>query len=189
MIFKIFKTEIFVSYLFVAIIIFIIFIDKSGLILPMLISVFIHEITHLLVMAAFGCQPKSVILIPSSIEIKRDICDSFKKEVIISFSGPCSNLLIFVIFFKINIEFSLINLCIGIFNLLPISILDGGEILKIIFSKILSIEKGKNILKIIDIFISVLGIILGAILFFQKNGNFSLIIFSTYILLLSIVKI
>ena len=187
--FKLFKTQITVSYLFISIITFMIFIDKSGFILPMMLSVVLHEMAHLLTMSAFGCEPMSVNLIPCSVEIKRDICKSYKKEILISLSGPFLNIFLFVIFLKINLEFSLINLCFGLFTLLPLSILDGGEILKVVLSHTLNENKAKIIFKIINFTIGVLGIFLGVFLLVRQNGNISLILFSVYIILFNIIKI
>lgn len=187
--FYILKTEISISYLFVSIITFMILIDKSGFVLPMLLSVFLHEAAHLITMFLLGCEPKSINFIPCSIEVKRGVCCDYKKEILISVSGPILNIILFILFFKFRIEFSLINLCFGVFNLLPLSVLDGGEILNVVLFKVLKEKTAKILFKAINFFFGALGVFFGVFLYVKQNGNISLILFSIYIILFNITKI
>ncbi len=186
--FVIFGTKITVSFLFLATVTVIFLIDKSGLLTPMAIAIVMHETAHLVSMQLLGCQPKEINLIPGGIEIVRSFSLKKNNEIIISFSGPFINILLFLIFFRYNLEFSLINLCIGIFNLLPLSFLDGGEILKIILTEIFGLEKAKKFLGLLNFLIGLLGIILGVFLIFNKTLNVTLMIFSIYLILSVIIK-
>ena len=186
--FLIFGTQVKVSFLFVSIITFMIFIDKSGFIVPMTIAVLMHEMAHLLCMRILGCQPKEILLIPGGIQIIRSFCTKRKLEIIISLSGPFINLFLFLIFLNINSEFSLINLCIGCFNLLPISSLDGGEILEMILSAKIGEERAKNFLGFLNFLLGAAGIILGIFLIINGSPNISLIIFSLYLILSILIK-
>ena len=182
--FNFFGTKINVSFLFLAIITFMFLIDKSGILMPMSIAVILHEISHLIAMGIFRCQPKEIRLIPGGIEITRSFCLKKKTEILISLSGPFINIFLFVVFLKIDIEFSLINLCIGVFNLLPLSFLDGGEIL----IKLLGEYKAEKIFKLLSILIGGLGVFLGVYLIINKIPNISLLIFSVYLILSIIIK-
>lgn len=186
--FTIFGTKITVSFLFLAIITFMFLIDKSGFLLPMTISIILHEIAHLVLMSVFGCQPKEILIIPGGIEIRRSFCLRKNQEILISLSGPFINIFLFIVFLNLNLEFSLINFCIGIFNLLPLTFLDGGEILKILLRNKIGEEKAENILGLINFFIGMLGIFFGVFLIINKTPNISLIVFSIYLITSVIIK-
>ncbi len=187
--FSLFGTKISVSFLFLSLITFIMFIDKSGYIIPMSIAVILHEIAHLVCMSILGCQPKEIRLIPGGIEITRTFYLKKQKEILISASGPFINILLFLLFLNLHLEFALINLCIGVFNLLPLTTLDGGEIFKIILSYKIGEDKAKNILGILNLFLGISGVFFGVLLFLNKTPNISLILFSLYLILSVIIKL
>ncbi len=186
--FRLFGTKIEISFLFLAFLCFIIFTDKSGLIIPMIIAVVLHETAHLLCMRVFGCQPKAIRLIPASVSVIRDFCSAPKKEMLISLSGPFINVFMFVVFYRINIEFSIINLLIGCFNLLPFKGLDGGEIIHKALSVKVGEERADRILNLINFVAGAVGIFMGIFLIINKTPNISVIIISIYFLLSVIVK-
>ena len=186
---KIFNIEINISFLFLLVITLMIFIDKSGLIIPMLISISLHEFAHILAMLLTRCRIKRINLIPCCIEISRDFCDKTSGEIFISISGPLINIVLFFVFYKIDIVFSLINLCLGLFNILPLTTLDGGEILKTILLKKFSEDKVNLILKTFNLTFGVFGLVSGIVLMIENKINFTLILFSIYIIILNIIKI
>lgn len=186
---KLFGTKIQISFLFLAIASIVIFTDKTTLALPMLIAVILHETAHLVIMKAIGIQPKEVLLLPAQITIIRDISVSNKKEVLISLAGPFCNIVLFVVFYRIKPEFAVINLLFGLFNLLPVNGLDGGEILAHFIAKAFNQNAAELTLKIINMVIGAVGIFIGITLIFRGKLNFSLIIISIYFLLSAIVKL
>ena len=109
--FKFLGTKIYISFLFAALICFMIALDRTKLILPLIGGTVIHEGAHLLCMWAIGCQPKAVRLIPTSVQIVRNV--TFKKygEELIAAAGPLANILIFLIYnyFVIICYFSIIS--------------------------------------------------------------------------------
>ncbi len=186
--FEILGTKISVSFLFLAIITAMLLIDKSGLLIPMIIAITLHETAHLACMYVLGCAPKEIRLIPGGIEIIRSFCLKKYYEILISISGPFINIFLFLIFSNFNLEFSVINLCIGVFNLMPLKSLDGGEILLIILRNKIGEEKAKKFLELLNFLMGVIGIVFGIFLFLNKTPNVSLIIFSIYLLLSIIIK-
>ena len=98
MIFKIFSTKVYVSVLFVAVIIFMLCIDKTGLAPLCFLSVFIHELSHLLWMKKENCAPKEIRLTPASVGIIRDFNCSISAERKIALAGPIINLITALIF-------------------------------------------------------------------------------------------
>lgn len=186
---KLFNIQVNISFLFLSVITLMIFIDKSGLVLPMLLSVLLHEAAHIFAMIFVGSKIKTINLIPCSVEITRDFCENSYKEIIISLAGPLLNFILFIIFFKSKFVFSIINLCFCVFNILPLSTLDGGEILKIILSKNFSAPKVNLILKAFNLTFGIFGLIAGIVLFAENKLNLTLILFSLYIIILNIIKI
>lgn len=186
--FNLFGTKIEVSFLFTALVAFIIFTDKSGMIVPMLVAVVLHEAAHLLCMRVLGCNPREIRLIPTSVAVIRDFCTIPAKEVLISAAGPFINIFLFAVFYRVNLEFAVINLVIGCFNLLPIRGLDGGEIILKILSVRLGVKKADSVLNIINFLAGAIGIFIGIFLIINKTPNISVIIMSIYLLLSVIVK-
>ncbi len=194
--FKIFGTEINVTFLFMAFICFTVFIDKSGYILYMILAVGLHELAHLFTMKIVGCNPKEVLLIPTSVRIVRGITVKATHEIAISLSGPAINILIFLLSYIVflltgsekAINFSVVNLIIGMFNLLPVNGLDGGMVLKKLLEGFVSIEKARLILKLTTITVSVVIIIFGIKTFTDSTYNFTPIILGIYLILSVIIK-
>ena len=191
--FKILGTKIYVSFLFLAPLCLMLFLDKSGFFLPSVLAIVLHETAHLTAMRMLHCNPKEISLIPASVRIVRAVTYRVRNEVIISLAGPLSNLLFFSLFFvayKVTknmnfLTFSLINLLFSVFNLLPIKQLD-------VLYKLLAYFKGENKAQIILNFISVITgitlLVLGIWLFIN-NKNLSVIIMSIYILLSILIKL
>ncbi len=194
--FKIFGTQINVTFLFVAFICFTVFIDKSGYILYMILAVALHEAAHLLTMKIVGCSPKEIWLIPTSIRIVRNITVKESHEIAVSLSGPLINILFFFLFYIAfllsgsdgALNFSVINLLIGVFNLLPVNGLDGGVILKKLLEKVTSREKAALAVKILTLLLSALFIAFGVKTFTDSAYNFTPIILGIYLILSVIIK-
>ncbi|MBQ6815923.1 MAG: site-2 protease family protein [Clostridia bacterium] len=195
--FSVLKTKIEISFLFIALLSLVILTDTTGLIIPTVIAVTLHEFSHLLAMNYFGCSPKKIKIIPAAIEITRDFCQKNSQEIIISLAGSVANILTFLItyFFLFKgknmffLNFAGVNFVIGFFNLLPLKSLDGGNILFKILCFKFSTEKSERILNIINFIIGLAGIFVGIFLIINGKINFSVIIMSIYIILTVIIKL
>lgn len=139
----IFGTEIYISFFFVAGLTLLLFCDKSGLAVPTFLAFILHEIGHLFAMWLFDCPPRSVRLIPASVQITESITHSYRSDIVIAVMGPAVNFVLFAVFY-INylvfhnqwvLTFSLLNLIIGLFNSLPVAGLDGGTVLFSLIAK------------------------------------------------------
>lgn len=196
--FRFFGTEIYISFLFSAVIAFMIATDRTGLVIPTLFSVLLHEVGHLIFMWIFECEPKSIKLVPASISITRGMSAKKYGDLLISLAGPMVNLIMFCSLYvnflitksAFSLDCALINLAFFIFNMLPVSGLDGGTVLKIILSKKLKDPlKAERIVRIITLAVGLLVSIIGITLIINGELNISVFIVAIYIIISAFIRI
>ncbi len=94
-----------------------------------------HELGHVFAMSLFGSAPESVTLYGGGIKIvpKRERMLSRFADTVILLAGCFVNFLLAGLCCLLNAPevLILVNLVLGIFNLLPFSYFDGGRILKL----------------------------------------------------------
>jgi len=194
--FKFFGTEIYISFLFCAVLCFMLVIDRTGLIVPTLFAVFIHESGHMLAMWAADCQPRAIRLIPTSVQIVRGFSSKRGGEIAITLCGPLANILLSGVLFanylifksEQSFVFSLLNLVIAIFNLLPVSGLDGGTLLTTILSNFTDLYHAESIVRIITAVFAVIIFLLGVYLWVSDTVNISVFIVAIYLGVCSLIK-
>ena len=194
---RLFGTKIYVSFLFVAVISLLLAFDKTGLALPTLLSVFFHEIGHLFAMWLTDKAPKSIRLIPASVQITRSVTSQYKNDIWIAVSGPAVNLLLFFVFYINYLSFKnqtvlcyvLINMIVCLFNLLPVIGLDGGTGLFSLIAKKNDVNKAMLTLKIITIVTAMAVLFIGVTLTIRGNVNISVFIVAIYLFISAIIKI
>lgn len=171
-------------------------VDRTGLIIPTLFAVFIHESGHLLAMWAADCQPKSIKLIPASVQIIRAFSSKKHGEAAIAFCGPAANIVMFGVLyansaiFKNNqsLIFAILNLVIATFNLLPVTGLDGGTLLTIFLAKFTNIYKAESIVRIITVAFAFVAFVFGVYLWASETVNISVFIVSVYLAVCGLIK-
>jgi Zn-dependent protease len=138
------------DFTFFAVIAMFIALDTTGFALMSLCVCLIHEAGHLLAMLCTGSKPSSLIFRGGGIRIVTDKFDS----VPVLLAGSAVNLTLFLcLYFTLPetdiypIMFAVLNLVIGLFNLLPVGCLDG--------SKLLSIFVSEKALRVIELIVSV----------------------------------
>lgn len=177
--FSISKIRIEISYLFLSLIIIYIAIDRTGYIIPLLISVFIHETAHIVCLLAFSCKIKSIKLLLCTVGVEYSCAPTGVARFMSLLCGPFSNLVISLISLSLKRDvFFGINFLLFVYNLLPIEGLDGGEIFEMVLQKFLSHTK---IIVIMDLLTLCVTIIF-CVSFFAITNNFSFIILCFYIL-------
>ena len=194
--FKLLGTEIYVSFLFVAIISLMLAFDKTGLALPTLISVAAHELGHLCVMWMLESTPKSIRLIPASVQITRDFSYCYKNDILIALSGPAVNLLLFFVFYINYLTFknygvfcyAIINLIVCLFNLLPVTGLDGGTVLFSLIAKRGDVNRAMLTLRIITLILASATLFLAITLTLRGKLNISVYIVAIYLFMSQILK-
>ena len=130
--------KIYVSPLFLLWITALLIIDKTGQIGIMLLSCLCHKLGHIAVMFAVGGSPAEISFFPFSVDIKKGNADlSLFGELAIHIAGIATNFVVgflsILSFLRWNSDslfvFSASNISVGLFNLLPIEGLDGGNFL------------------------------------------------------------
>ena len=189
-------TKIYVSFFFTAAVTVMLATDRTGYMLPTLFAVIILEAAHLFVMWVQDCAPLSVRLIPASVQINKKFSFSPKNDILIAAAGPAANLLLcgclyfnYVAFGNLTVlYYSLLNLIIGCFNLLPVKGLDGGTILYNILCKFKGQEKAALIMRIITLILAIAVIFVAVTLTFRHKFNISIYIVGIYLFIMSLMK-
>jgi len=189
--FNIFGIKISVSVGFFGIVTLMLYIDKTGLMLPTAVTVIVHEIGHLIALILFKSKPESIVLKVGTVGISGRFLLSAKKEIIMLFVCFLLNIFLFFVLFCfyfifenfVLLNFALVMLVTGVFNLLPIIGLDGGEILKIILNMRLKSVSSNLILYLTSSVTVMFILMLGFYVFADTKSNISLILMALYLFL------
>ncbi len=194
MIIKAFGSEFNISFPFALLMALLLCCDRTGVILASLLSVFFHELGHLAMLFILKMPPRRVNFRLCGIEIveSRLYC-GYWAQLLVAAAGPIINILLgllllplsYITFFGIM---SASNFVIGVFNLLPLSQFDGGEILYCIMSCYMAEKRCKIISRVIDVILILLLIALGVYIFLMPNHNPTLLITSVYLMIYVIIK-
>lgn len=104
--------------------------DSQSLLPSVLCAAVAHELGHLLCVWAVGGRVILLRLTAAGAELRMDGALSYVRELLCVLSGPAVNLLLAVWAAQTGrLVFSGLNLALGLFNLLPLSALDGGRAL------------------------------------------------------------
>lgn len=194
--FKLLGTEIYVSFLFMAVITVMLATDRTGMILPSLFAVFMHELGHLFAMWVLDSAPKEIRLIPASVQITTDITSGYKTDIAVALCGPITNLVFFAVLFfnylcfknQLTLCYALLNLIIAVFNMLPVNGLDGGTVLFSVIAKRTDYNRARLILRIITLVIAAAVLFVGVMFTLRGKINISIYIIGIYLLIMSILK-
>ena len=192
---KLFNVKIVITFWFSLAISTMLFTDKTGLIIPTILAVFIHESAHILAMKIKKCTPKEIILMPGAVSIVNNNFCEIKTDNFILLSGPLANILFFAVFYllywfskaEIFAVYGVVQLIIGCLNFMPAKGLDGGSLIYNFALKISTVSFANLLLNITTLTTIFILTFLG-VSFLISDGNLSLIILAIYILILYVVK-
>ena len=128
--FKIFGINLSISIAFMGVYTLMLYIDKTGLMLPTLLATIIHEAGHFAALLVFKSKPQRIILRVGAIGISGRFLLSPLKEITMLIMGPFFNIVLFFCFYWVYnlfgfitfLNMSLVMLVVGVFNLLPYSV-------------------------------------------------------------------
>ncbi len=186
-----------ISYTLLCLIVACIILDIFSGFVMCCFAVIIHECGHLIMMLIFGSKPKKIEISLFEIAINDDSRQqrSNMQNFFIVFFGPFANFICFIMIFLLYLcsgidllKFAYVNLSLCLLNLLPVMSFDGGQMLYILLSRKYSCQTAEKVVNIIT-FIALFPIaVLGFIILFNSNYNFSLLFVCGYIILSLIFK-
>lgn len=182
--FILFGIKIKMTYTFFLVMILFLAFDKVGLSVLVLFSIFLHELGHIIIMRLFGQKINAINFDFYGIDIsKTQVNLSYVKELFISSAGILVNIFIVLISFFIlkNEHLYYINLCLILFNLLPVGRLDGGQILDKILQLLFNHTLAYKIYKLVSFSFFIALVLISFILVFI---NLNYIFFSLTMLYL-----
>ncbi|MBQ2971372.1 MAG: hypothetical protein IJE16_02350 [Ruminococcus sp.] len=177
-----------VSFLTVALMSIVIIIDTSNKVLLCFLCALIHEGGHLLSMFIFSVKPRGIKLRLFDIVIDADSGKSFFADLVITLSGPLLNLLFAFVFYYIDYTMFVMNLLLGVFNLLPLESFDGGHALYLLLCRKFSVFTSLLIIRVLTFVLLVPMFILGVLVLFSSKYNYSLLLIALYLLAILFLK-
>lgn len=162
--------------------------------------VIIHELGHIFAAKNYGWRILEVQLLPfggmTRVEQKNEsVCE----ELIVAICGPLQNIIMIIIaivFQKFNLWsnewttfFIQANLLIGLFNLLPISPLDGSKILRALFYLLLPYKRATKLSIFVSLFATILLLIFSSGYYLGFKVNFNGLILSIFFIYNNVLEI
>lgn len=175
--FRIRGVPVIINYYFIAVLTLMLVVFKNENILMCFLFCIFHELGHLAAMAFFGEKARGITLgyFGMRIDCGTKIMPKVS-EIVIAAAGPIVNLILmlFCRLFMLD-EAAQINLTLALFNLLPVSMLDGGRII----SPFVTERTMKNIGITVGIILS----FFGALVAIYTRSNFIILVVSLYVLI------
>lgn len=195
--FRIFGVKISVDFTFFAVFFIFMAFDTSGYGILGLYACLIHEVGHLLCMVIVGTKLSAILFYASGIKITASerYKLSHKSEFFVLIGGSAVNIILFFICYfcsdKLTLKmpvFAIINLLIGLFNLLPVNMFDGGKITELILSRFFQANTAFTLSKILSIIITASALLAAIILYYLKIVNFTVVATLLYAFAVSLVS-
>ena len=195
--FELFNIKFSVSYALLCLIAVCIILDIFVSFVMCCFAVLIHELGHLIMMLIFDCKPRKISISLFEIAINDESRQekSNLQNFLIIFFGPFANFICFILIFLLYLcsgtdllDFAYVNLSLCLLNLLPVMSFDGGQMLYLLLSLRFSCQTAEKAVNVITFFVLFPTAVLGFIILFNSNYNFSLLFVCGYIILSLIFK-
>ena len=157
--------------------------DRSGILLYGLLAALIHECGHVLAFLLLHDRPEEISFEIGGIRMvrpQRPIGVAW--EVFQLMMGSVTNLAVFFLLaFSLGTInrlslFAVSHLFLGLFNLLPVTSLDGGKILQLLLEQRLSLRTAYMFSKILSIAVCLTLALAGGYLYWCRQGGLSLLL-------------
>ncbi len=178
------------SLLFPAVLLYLLYLDQSGMTLFCFSAAFIHEGGHLLAAYVLRNRPKELVIscFGMRLVMNDSLLCSASDETMIAFAGPAVNVIASLVFFALPVDplYAKIHLIMAVFNLLPIIPLDGGRAVRALLVDRLYPLHGKRIETVIFFAVWLPLVALGIGLMLHPIHNVTLLIVSLYLLFIKL---
>ncbi|MCL2082600.1 MAG: hypothetical protein FWH04_05120 [Oscillospiraceae bacterium] len=161
-----------------------VFLDKGGLLWVVWTAALAHELGHYLALKAFGGKISGIVLSGGGISMiqSRTPRLSYAGDLLAVLAGPMASLGLALLLALRGAYLPLAGICLihGLFNLLPITGLDGGRALSLIFENAEKFNTGDRILHRLSVAVLVVLLVLGVWMAAETRGNLSLLLAAGY---------
>lgn len=179
-----------IGFPFAAAVTLMLFYDASGTIACLSAALF-HEGGHLLCLKGCGETPRELRLGFAGMEMVRSKGQrlSFAQEVAAALSGPAANLFLFTLLSACGVwrrdarllEAALVNLSLALFNLLPVSALDGGRALYFFLCRKYTMRTAHRVVTVLSALCLLPCAFFGFFLLLRSGYNISLLLAVGYL--------
>ncbi len=188
---RLFSTQLWVSYPLICVVAIVILLGGAGRFLPCAAAVVIHESGHLTAMKLLGYFPERIKISPVEITItdssRHDRTP--KQNLLIIFFGPFFNFICFLPIYLLYLmgigralPYAAAQLSVGLFNLLPVMSLDGGQMIFIFLCAFFPSGTSETAVNVLTIVALVPLAFMGFMILFESKYNFSLLLVCVYLM-------
>lgn len=163
--------------------------DTEGTAIFCILACILHEIGHIAVMLFKRKPPERIIFYGGGIKLS----GSKSNSTAVIIGGCFVNFVLFTVFYFFGQDyvlrlFGMINFLTGVFNLMPVSPLDGYKLLEKILVRLLEPEKVGPALKVTELIACMVCAPLIIVFFINGEMNFSSVVFLFYLLVVDIIE-
>lgn len=178
-----------ITFPFSALVTFLLYVDRTGLMGYALLAVVLHETGHLAVMHFAKAKPSGLELSLRGVLIVSPAVPGVWQRLLIAVGGSAANLLFGGLFLAFGWSTAgAVQLIVALYNLLPIQGLDGGSILSG-FLCLFGLGEKRWILSLCSFITAGVVFVLGVQLLLLNGSNISLLLLGVYLLLLNLLKL
>ena len=165
------------DFSFFAVLLLFLLLDKSGYGLMGLYACLIHELGHVIAMAFCGCRPDHVDFYGAGIRITSydEYKLAFWPQLAVLAFGSLANFISFGLLYATSEYdlsarmFAVIHLLIGLFNMLPLPVFDGGRILSLLLGRLMGPQTADTLARLVGTL--VLGLLLAGAVWLYVHGR------------------
>lgn len=158
--------------------------DTQGLVAPALCAASVHELGHWVAIRLLGGRVERLRLCAVGAEMKLAGSLSYVRELFCALAGPASSLLLAWGAARLGGErafvFAGMSLVLGCFNLLPLSVLDGGKGLLCVTQLLLGPDRAQRMQRVIDRTCAALVLAAGTVIY-GAGGNVTLLVIALWL--------
>lgn len=154
--------------------------DTQGLLPAAVCAAAAHELGHWTAIRALGGQVSRLRLSAAGAELRLEGTLSYGGELVCALAGPLVNLALAMGAARMGaVVFAGLNLALGLFNLLPVSVLDGGRVLACLTCVLFGPEGARRVSVCVDGTVSVLLLVCGGTLL-GVGGSVTLLVVAVW---------